>query len=72
MTYGMKIMSLTIKLANKLKTTQRSIERLTLRITFRGRITNDKRKKKKKMCSAIGECEQDTSLDRIQTGGQSK
>lgn len=38
MTYGMATMSLTNKSVNKLKTTQRSIERIILEITFRDRI----------------------------------
>ncbi|XP_050310861.1 uncharacterized protein LOC126746595 [Anthonomus grandis grandis] len=41
MTYGMETMTLTVKSANKLRTTQRAIERMMLGISLRDHITNE-------------------------------
>lgn len=46
LTYGIETMLFTIKSPNKLSTTQRSIERLMLGKTLRGRIRNDNKRRK--------------------------
>lgn len=41
MTYEMETVSLTVKTTNKLRVTQRDIERIMLRISLRDRIRNE-------------------------------
>lgn len=49
MTYGMETMTLTIKSANKLRTTQRAIERLMLGISLRDHNRNEQIRRKTKV-----------------------
>lgn len=53
MTYGMETMTLTVKSANKLRTTQRAIERTMLGIGLRDHITNENIRQRTKVEDVI-------------------
>jgi len=46
LTYGMETMTLTVKSANRLRTTQRAIEKTMLGVSLRGHIQNEKIRKR--------------------------
>jgi len=52
-TYGMEATTLTVKLANKLRTTQRAIERMMLGISLRDHITNASIRQRNKVENVI-------------------